>query len=337
MRCEYNVNPTTGYTCNLFLKNPNGFDDFTAVDGNHLIGRSNADVVAISSGSVSSTNFPSVISRQFVNLRQISMTNGGFTRLDANSFSSSRNLQIINFSNNTISQIDENAFRQNSQLTSLILESNQLNILSNNLFDSLINLRTLNLGNNKLKTLPAGIFNRLTNLTSLNLAFGEFKTVGTNWFDNLSRLTELHLIFCQIEDISYDVFTPLINLQFLYLQFNNLKALHSDSFSSLPNLHTLHAQFNKINGFDERIIDLTGIRTLFMDFNPCVNFGGSVVNDTKNRAGIREMMKKCIENYQERSFLTTTNPGVLTTTPGVGCKHYLSGFLIILVGVNFIV
>lgn len=312
--CVYNLH-TLGYSCRLFLDNPNGFDGFTTVDGEHVAGFSNADVTIINGVNVTTTNFPSIISRQFVNIQNIWMNFVGIERLDENSFANSMDLRRLRIAINRIGEIHQNTFRNNRKLIDLDLKVNELRAIPDGLFDNLINLEVLNIGSNRFTTLPDEIFRDLHSLTSLDLAFNFLTHLNAKWFENLTNLTELYLMFNDIADLPVDAFSPLRNLQFLQMNNNDLVTLHSDSFNSLPNLAELIVSNNDIDAFDERIIDQTGIRRLQAVANICI-YRNEVINDgTEDRSVIRAALSTCFENYREREIPTTTT--VMTTLPNV--------------------
>lgn len=115
--CNYRqIAPTYPYTCDLTLVNPGGLDNFDRVQGEHLAGRNDSDVLMVSGFNQNSRLVPSVICRQFPNLRDLYLSSSNIVNINEAAFVNCRNLERVMLSFNEISEIPDNTFRNNERL-----------------------------------------------------------------------------------------------------------------------------------------------------------------------------------------------------------------------------
>ena len=115
--CNYRqAAPSYPYTCDLTLVNPGGLDNFDSVQGEHLADRNDSDVVLVSAYNQNSRIIPSVICRQFPNLRDLNIASSNIVNINEAAFADCTNLQSIMLSFNEISEIPDNTFRNNERL-----------------------------------------------------------------------------------------------------------------------------------------------------------------------------------------------------------------------------
>lgn len=157
LTCNY-AETAVGYVCNLRFNNSLGLDDWTAIDGVHLEGMTNADVVAILSTTGRTLNVPQIVCNLFSNLEYFDLTNLGINTVSANSFSGCSRLRWLRLWNNQIWQLPSNVFANNAALTYLDLDSNWISEIPTGLFTPLINLETLELANNFFNVIPNDAF-----------------------------------------------------------------------------------------------------------------------------------------------------------------------------------
>lgn len=112
--CRY-LNSTVGYTCYLTMNNPLGAE-FEEIEGQHLDGFTDADVVMVYSWEGSSTNVPQVICRQFPNLVQVDLAFFGITTITEQSFSGCVNVNFLRLWFNEILEIPLGTFANNNAL-----------------------------------------------------------------------------------------------------------------------------------------------------------------------------------------------------------------------------
>ncbi|XP_070492483.1 protein artichoke-like [Chironomus tepperi] len=246
IQCTYRNTTIFGdihYICDLAIQNPAGLDDFTAINGTHLAGRTNADVTGIFIVSGSRTiNFPRILCSQFPNSVYIDFSFMDVVTIGENTLNGCRNVEWLRFWYNEIEEIHERAFANNSRLNYLDLDNNELRTLPENVFNGLSSLEELELSNNQFTVIPGGLFRPVPTL----------------------RL--LLLISCGINELNQDWFVPLSNLEVLSIYGNNITSLPNNAFSFLRNLQALEISRNPIgNNLPASIFrDLTNLVSLYM-------------------------------------------------------------------------
>ncbi|XP_070508197.1 leucine-rich repeat-containing protein 15-like [Chironomus tepperi] len=295
LECEY-FYQVDSYICALTIFNPNGFDNFTEIQGTHFTGFNNLDVVSIYATETSRTvNIPKIICDTFKNLQKISYSNG-IQEIGEESFKSCEHLDRIILFNNAITSIHESAFSENLKLKTLNLGQNQLTDLPEKLFESQVDLISLNLISNYITDMPNRIFRSLKNLTELDLSRNQLSSLRNDWFRELVSLQQLFLDVNTIEALPADVFTRLKSLTHINLSSNRLNVIKSSSFGNLPKLTKVNLEENKIEAIDEKFIDNTGVTTLLMSKNICSNQNLTVL--TPSRTTMKNELKKCFANYE---------------------------------------
>jgi len=323
--CSYITYNTYGYTCDLTIQNPNGRNNFTDISGGHAWFRGDGNVESVFSmpGSYSII-VPAVICNKFYNNIWIHLRSIGIKVVDYYAFRNCKNLQYVDLNSNEITDINGMSFTNNLQLTTLILSYNQLSSLPESVFSKLQKLTTLRLNNNKLSNLPQNIFvatkalkqlnldsnqiaalpskifASLTNLQTLNMNYNKISNISVDWFKALGNLLTLSLDGNLIEDLPKNAFSPLKKITNIYLNNNKLKIIHSDSFGVLPSLTVIYLRNNEIDGFYEKIIDITKVNTLNLSGNLCANV--NIFDNSTTRETMRAAMEKCFDNYEMTVF-----------------------------------
>jgi len=265
----------SGYTCELFIFNPDGFDNITIINGQHIVGKSDSDVQSIISLGGLSTNIPRIFCDRFFNVKSINFSSLNIERIGINSFWNCRNLMSLDVQMNQIASIHQLAFVNTANLTSINLQHNKITNSSNNVFFGLYNLTVLNVGDNQLSTLHS------------------------NWFSTLTSLRYLYIENNQIEVLPDGTFESLKNLVHLNLDNNNLKIIRADSFGTLPTLSIASFQNNQIDAIDERFVDNTGVTSFDLTGNVCADV--NIVDMTQFRQVMRSQLSQCFRNYEDMS------------------------------------
>lgn len=175
--------------------NPNGYNNFTDIDGIHLDGRTDDDVEYIASVPLlsRSINVPSIICNKFLNVNFIYLNLIGLERIDGNTFDSCKNLRQLALHNNLITILPDNVFDHLTNLEILALSGNKLTNISIEWFKNLQNLKTLYLNHNTFEDIPKNTFSPLNKLTDLYLHTNKFEIIHSESFGVLPNLKELSL------------------------------------------------------------------------------------------------------------------------------------------------
>jgi Leucine-rich repeat (LRR) protein len=297
LSCVYSNNSSYGYRCSLTLQNPNGLNNFTSINGTHLTGMTNSDVKYITRSSGTTTNIPSIICDKFTNLIRSELGSYGIKTIDEKAFKNCKKLQHLSLNNNKITKIDENAFVENLELLYITFNVNQLTEVPENLFKNQQKLTELRLCASPLPDLPKNIFSSLQKLTTLHLENNKLKDLQIEWFLPLVNVQKMQLEGNLIEELPRNVFMSMTKLNTLTIYNNNLTVIRSDSFRDVNNLKTIDFKNNKIDAIDEKFIDSTGVQTLKMNNNLCVN--QSITDNTVPRNAMRLALQKCFKNFDD--------------------------------------
>ncbi|XP_070489948.1 insulin-like growth factor-binding protein complex acid labile subunit [Chironomus tepperi] len=267
LSCRY-FEDTTGYNCELIIQNPNGFNNFTGISGDHMDGKTDSDVKAVSLHRSVTTNIPGIICEKFNNIQRARFESSGIERIDDYSFSQCKNLTILEVMYTMVKRIDRNAFKENSALERLSIDDAELATMPNNVF--------LNLGK-KLKF--------------LSLQKNSFKVLKAEWFQSLVKLEELRLDFNEIEEIPENAFSSVKYLKSLSMTNNKLNVLSAKSFGDLSKLNNYNFFNNHLNAIDENFINSVKFVASAFGNNWCP----LVFNDGRFEA---DHLVKCFENYR---------------------------------------
>jgi Leucine-rich repeat (LRR) protein len=208
--CLYYQNPEYGYTCNLIIFNTVGFDNFESINGTHLEGKTDADVLAVVIFDGETANIPRILCNRFKNVEHIDLEISFITTLTEDNFVECPNLVHLNLWQNYITEVPENIFRNNPRLRYVDFDLNRLTNISENTFAHLSDLEILVLRNN---------------------AFGENIPAGT--FRNLRNLTNLYLDGCRITELKVEWFTDLVSLRYLELFYNLIRGKNLIKFKRI--------------------------------------------------------------------------------------------------------
>ncbi|KAL7014641.1 hypothetical protein ACKWTF_016039 [Chironomus riparius] len=158
VNCVYQ-NHTLGYTCYLNTFNPDGIDNFTKIDGEHLKGKIHMDVRRVMSSNTSTTTIiPSILCNSFRFSDHLSIINSFIGYVGPNALRSCSVLTILNLSNNKITDLAPNAFENTRFLRNLILDLNYLMDLPDGVFKPLIHLQNLQINQNFLQVIQTAVF-----------------------------------------------------------------------------------------------------------------------------------------------------------------------------------
>lgn len=286
---DVTIGATNYYACNLNIYNTLGFDNFTTVGGEHLEGRTDADVTAILGRPASKTlNIPRILCSVFSNAVYLDYSWLEILSVGESELGSCEALQFIILRGNKIANVHVNAFANNPGLISINFDYNNLQTLSEGLFNNLVNLHTLELSNNPFTLIPGGLFHGLANLRRLHMESTKISELNPQWFTTLAGLHRLlvsnNLITGLSEDILSDlkelrffdisgnrlydniapgVFRSSINLMHLRLTETRITKLNPQWFQNLRNLSTLFINSNEIASIPENVFENSNLTTLW--------------------------------------------------------------------------
>ncbi|KAL7015049.1 hypothetical protein ACKWTF_016261 [Chironomus riparius] len=269
--CNYvQASPMYPYTCHLTINNPNGLDDFTEIAGFHIANRGNADVTFLSATFQNTRNIPSIICRQFPNIRELYMTASNIENIGESSFAGCDNLNQVTLVMNRINAIPDNTFRSNIHLTILNMAQNGIRVLGPNAFagtrlttiDLSFNeinmfssatfaavgqtLTSLLLIANSITSLPNGAFAGLRNLQNLHLSGNIFTNIPNNIFRELDNLMLLHVINCGLSQPNVDWFTDMRALKEIHMESNGIASLPDGLFARSRRLTNVYLAGNNL-------------------------------------------------------------------------------------------
>ncbi|CAG9798470.1 unnamed protein product [Chironomus riparius] len=296
LSCNYVVLPS-GYTCNLTINNPFGLNIFVNINGTHVSGYTDSDVLRVVRAAGSNTpNIPSIICSKFMNVEHIELQSITIFNVDDYSFAGCTALTFLTLAGNFVSTIHENAFQRNVNLHTLYLLRNQLTTLPENVFQHQQKLNTLWLDSNGFDDFPLQIFWPLTGLVNLDIGFNQFRTITPDWFKYLQNLRSLNIQYNLISDFPKNAFNELKSLNSFLSSGNSLTTIRADSFGFLPNLVFADVTFNAINAIDENFINNTDISRIDMRGNFCAN--KDIFDPSISRDIMRADLRECFNNFQ---------------------------------------
>ncbi|KAG5666386.1 hypothetical protein PVAND_014415 [Polypedilum vanderplanki] len=291
LECDYQLEDST-YTCILSISNPNGFDNWTTIDGNHLEGFTNADVVNLRASYQTTTNIPQIICSTFMNLTTISFAMSQIRTISPNTFTSCSNLVSLRVFNNFIEDLPDSLFINNGNLRSIDFTDNRItqfgaNTFLNTVLESIMmdyneittfetawflpinsTLKSLSLHSNQITKFPDSAFTHFNQLESLSLSANYLSDLPNNAFDGLENLQVLSLYGNLLTILKFEWFNPLTNLVSLRLEFNTISDLPSGIFNNNNRLTDLGLSFNQLSEINSNSFgDLNNLVTFYGEFN----------------------------------------------------------------------
>lgn len=217
LTCNYYETAFGDYACRLNISNPIGRDAFTVVPGEHLPGRTNADVTEIDFLNQNTRNIPAIVCEQFPNIKTFIAWGSNIDLITPRSFSGCTQMEALNLFVNNINNIPPNTFANNPLLSYLELGGNRLETLSPQSFEG-------------------------TAIEFLDLAGNQISVFDPSWFAPInSTLRTLDLLNNQISALPADAFRMLRDLEVLVLSGNPLRgaSVPGNAFIALDNLLVL--------------------------------------------------------------------------------------------------
>ena len=309
INCEYEDTSDFGdennkktFTCRLRINNPNGFDDFERMPGNH-----DDDVNAIEKSVGLTSIIPSILCKQFKNLEILSLAEKEIEIVNRKALENCRNLGAIYLSSNKIREIHRDAFEGPRGLRFLDLEQNHLEIIPDGIFRGLPSLEWLSLSNNPFHELPEDIFKSLSSLQYLYLSNCDILDIKLGWFASTPRILYLDMSNNKIDELPPAVFGSLTELRHLIMSNNQLTVLDLNAFgtASLKNLKSLTFNGNLIEAVDPDIFDAAeNLKIARFYKNVCIDDAVEVEAIVKGKIVLNDdkfsLFYDCISNFETR-------------------------------------
>lgn len=229
-------------------------NDFVAIEGDHVEGKGNDDVRVIDAYAQDSANVPSVVCRQFRQLRELHMIRSHVEVVNEEMFEDCVNLETLVLNHNQITQLPDFLFINNPNLDTVEFLSNRLTSIGENAFVNL-NMMFLDLEDNRLtvfnpqwvaasresliylymatnqiEELREDAFDGLVNLMVLDVAVNPLRTIASTAFRGLAGVRQIWLDSCTIRDVDVQWFSGLNEMRFLSLKDNQIELLRPGVF-----------------------------------------------------------------------------------------------------------
>lgn len=177
----------------------------------------------------------------------------------------------------------------------ILLRSSQIIKINDYSFRNCSNLVTLTFSNNSLTEIDENALIGNLKLEALHIEVNPISKFPPNLFRSQKLLTRLQLDSTNFQEFPNGIFSPLVNMTLFSLNRNKLLNISSIPFGSLPNLRIARFQNNQIKGIDEKFIDNTGVTSIDLRGNECIN---REINDTTaTRSEMKQLLRTCFVNY----------------------------------------
>ncbi|XP_070497778.1 uncharacterized protein [Chironomus tepperi] len=304
LQCRYEM--TGLYTCMLMTHNPNGFNDFNGVTGEHLSGQGDSNVTQVSARFSNTRIIPTVICQQFTNLRIISLQNSNVEDLSEDSFTHCTLLDTLGLHSNWIETIQDFAFRRapnlrhidlgdnriarltpdtftGAPLVWVHLDLNRFSSFNQNWFESINStLITINMYGNSIVMLDEDGFSNLRTLETLQIGNNPLWNIPATAFDSLTNLRMLEMAQCSLTTLNPAWFRNLRRLTTLRLSNNNIGELQDGIFDTLQNLDSISLDFNNLRkvSADAFGASLSSVRSIFAERNRIRAFDARIIQES---------------------------------------------------------
>lgn len=293
IECTYfgTVDYPDNYHCSLFIVNLNGFDGFTSIPGDHIEGGSNDLVSSIGTDQAWTTILPSVICRQFKNLKRFDFYSQYDYDVTNLSLENCFNLNYLYLSR--VKSIESQAFRNLNYVTMLSLyEADGIIIeIPQNLFSLMGNLESLRLGLTSSDFHPL-TFKELKLLKYVSLS-GNFTTWHREWFSELDHLVSIDVVGHGYKEIPLNAIKTVSSLRIVS---ETLEFIDGGSFGSLENLDSITLECKNLNAIDSRIFTQPRLLGSVNFYTACIE-ALTVYDFYRHVEGYLILLETCTNNF----------------------------------------
>lgn len=282
------------YTCELGAKLES--NKILVINGTHLPGRTNADVLVLETTTLSSIPImDATIMNTFRNLRLLNLASTNIERVAFNAFPfcdnlvelnlfqnrllaleidfllNCRNLRSINLNNNQILGLTASVLRGLENLEHFTCNFNPNLLIVGNIFDTMISLRQVSLARNDFLFLPPGLFNNQQNLTNIDISGNRLTdfTIIRNALGNVNIIERLDLRNNGIEHLDSEFLRNMTSLREIWLSGNPVGFIPPNTFP--PSLVFLILSLMNLSALDANMFQgLANLQNLILSDNPSI-------------------------------------------------------------------
>lgn len=309
--CRYFEDRTAGnrYTCELQAQTY--VNEVLSIAGDHLSGKTDDDVVAVTTVNSSIPSLDNSIVLTFGNLEYLHLESTNIQIFTNDAFAG-RHLNSISLQNNPLLSIPSVPFPRTLEF--LWLTNTNSSLLTETSFEGLTSLTTLYLNHNRQLQLPRNIFRPLTSLTFLYLNNCELKTLDGSTFENNFGLQYLFLENNELVELPEGIFRSLSILRTNFnLSNNKIRRLNANSFGNHQKILRLSLQNNALDEIEPKFFRTFPNLRYFEAFgNICIN-KNLELSQNKIDFDSSEALEECRLNWETprttQLTTSTTNSG----------------------------
>lgn len=296
--CNFYNFSSSIYICDLYIDNPNGFDNFTTIKVQNFQSEFHSNVTQVHFSGIS-TNFPQIICNHFQSLKKIFASQIEIEKISENSFKNCSNLVHLDLEGNKIREI---CFEGLKSLKILNLKSNNFSEFYSGIFEPLENLSELILDGNFLKNLPSEIFLPLF-ISLEKISLKNCKLEGawkSEWLRSSQKLKYIDIGGNDLKEIEENSFNSSEIFAFL-MDENKIGNLNFSSFqNNFKSLKYLIANKCRIIFIDSKLFN-EAEKLKFVDLreNVCIN---ELFNNFQEQKNSSAELQKCFESPENRSI-----------------------------------
>lgn len=277
--CRYFFDETLGYSCEIVEAVITEWGDDVTFIGEHVGGRSNADVLHVNASNSVLFYVPPKLFETFPNLEVLVLHSVQLETVSKEEFAVC-SLQRLSLSYNSLQELPESSFGSCNKLTDVYLKSNHISAIHDDAFLGLAAIETLSLADNGLREIRPDVFKPLTNLKNLVLSLNNLTTMPDFRKDKLEQFL---LDYNQFVQLPAGFFETATNLAGLFLSNNKINSIDSQLLQPLTGLETLELNNNLIASIDAQAFSsLKNVWHLRLDDNQLVNLDVNLFSEMEN-------------------------------------------------------
>lgn len=255
----------------MALNNPDGFDNFTNVQGTHIGTYSDENVWTVLIFLGKSPIIPSVICQQFKFLNHIAVLGRGLEKLTEKALADCYFLESLGIEDSVV-EFHPNSLENNPFLGSIWISSTNIQTLPEALLqkNSMLNWISI-FGNKHLRELPANFFKNTTRAEVVSVMANDLQVWHAEWFQSMPLLKELTLSHNFISEIPPFALNSS-RLTSLRISSNLIRNISRQSLGDISNLNNFQMNFNFVGRVDKEVFkDAKKLNILGIESNMCAD------------------------------------------------------------------